>query len=158
MKKLILIYLLSTTIYSCNNSDYKYLVQFDVIDKFLTALLNNNVVAVKRTLAADAYYVSQDSAGLTFYTQKLSGLLQKFGIPKESAFIVKEFPKNSSSLIDVTVPIVKNKGSDSRETEIEISFDKFHPGNIISNFKVIENYSEPDPENLMLPPDSIKHR
>ena len=95
-----------------------------------------NLIGIK-----DLKNIAKDGEALGFYVNQSYGLLNLYGIPNESKYIIKKYSSPSPNLLDVTTPILKHQDDASRVASIKVIFFRYLPTNKICDFDVQEIYN-----------------
>jgi hypothetical protein len=124
---------------SCTKGS-KYTVQIKTVQDVLNSIYKNDSYSIKESIAGDLNKIGIDNDNLNFYIASSHQLLHQYKIPDQSEYIIKEYPKNSPFLVDISVPIVDSL-SNKKIATLQFAFAKFLPRNKLYYFQFVKETS-----------------
>jgi hypothetical protein len=128
-----------TLLISCNNNARKYRPQFDMVHNLIHALSRNDSTAIGEMIGVDLKTIALNEHMLYFRVKKGQELINHFGVPDESNYIVHPYPEKDYRLIDIIIPIYTGINYSLKDS-ITVSFVKFLLPNKILDFSVDESF------------------
>jgi hypothetical protein len=124
---------------SCHRTHRKYRAQFDMVQNLIYALSKNDTAAIREMIGVDLKTIALNEHMLYFRVKKGQELINHFGVPDESNYIVHPYPEKDYRLIDIIIPIYTGINHSLKDS-ITVSFVKFLPPNKILDFSVDESF------------------
>lgn len=129
MKILIPTILFTIFLSSCQPKT-KFGDEVKVANTLVKALYNFDTIQIRKMIGVNPEDIGEDGELYMVKIERTNHILQETGLPDMKKYEIKEYPKESADLVDITVPL------ENKKEKIIVRFVKFLPVGKVAYFQL----------------------